>query len=238
MFDFAADGRDEGGAHGLNQKGLVSFDRKHKKDAFYLYKAHWSDEPFVHICDSGYADRAEEVTRVKVYSNLPAVTLYADGKEIETKEGEQKIFTFDVAISGTHEIRAVGRVCGQEASGEEYKDKITVMKVSKPNDEYVFLKEDIINWFDREELDISCYSIEDTMGDLMRNPRTAVLMEQIMAQARVSRGDVAESTAGNENLQRMMAGMKVSALLKQAGEAVAPEQIKSLNAALQKIKKQ
>ncbi len=238
MFDFAADGRDEGGAHGLNQKGLVSFDRKHKKDAFYLYKAHWSGEPFVHICDSGYADRAEEVTRVKVYSNLPAVTLYADGKEIETKEGEQKIFTFDVAISGTHEIRAVGRACGQEASGEEYKDKITVRKVSKPNDEYVFLKEDIINWFDREELDISCYSIEDTMGDLMRNPRTAVLMEQIMAQARASRGDVAESTAGNENLQRMMAGMKVSALLKQAGEAVAPEQVKSLNAALQKIKKQ
>lgn len=238
MFDFAADGRDEGGAHGLNQKGLVSFDRKHKKDAFYLYKAHWSDEPFVHICDSGYADRAEEVTRVRVYSNLPAVTLYVDGKETENKEGEQKIFTFDVAISGTHEIRAVGRACGQGVFGEEYADQITVRKVSEPNGEYVFLKEDIVNWFDKEDIDASCYSVEDTMGELMKNPQSAALMEKIMAQARASRGDVAESTAGNENLQRMMAGMKVSALLKQSGEAIKPEQVKGLNAALQKIKKQ
>ena len=54
MFDFAADGRDEGGAHGLNQKGLVSFDRKQKKDAFYLYKAAWSKESFVHLCGKRY----------------------------------------------------------------------------------------------------------------------------------------------------------------------------------------
>ena len=62
LFDFAADGRDEGGKHGVNQKGLVTMDRQLRKDAFYLYKAHWSSEPFVHICGRRYADRAEDTT--------------------------------------------------------------------------------------------------------------------------------------------------------------------------------
>ena len=83
MFDFAADGRDEGGKHGENQKGLVTFDRKLKKDPFYLYKAYWSKEPFVHLCGSRYVDRAEDVTEIKVYSNLPEVSLYKDGQLVE-----------------------------------------------------------------------------------------------------------------------------------------------------------
>ncbi|WP_425371655.1 hypothetical protein [Gemmiger formicilis] len=65
MFDFAADGRDEGGKNGENQKGLVTFDRKIKKDAFYLYKAYWSKQPFVHTCGSRYVDRTEDVTEVR-----------------------------------------------------------------------------------------------------------------------------------------------------------------------------
>ena len=87
MFDFAADGRDEGGKNGENQKGLVTFDRKIKKDAFYLYKAYWSKEAFVHTCGSRYVDRAEDITEVKVYSNLPEVALYVDGRLQETKQG-------------------------------------------------------------------------------------------------------------------------------------------------------
>ncbi len=63
MFDFGADGRDEGGAHGLNQKGLISIDRKLKKDAFYLYKAAWNkNDLFVHLCGSRYKERAKETT--------------------------------------------------------------------------------------------------------------------------------------------------------------------------------
>ena len=64
LFDFAADGRDEGGKKGENQKGLVEFDHKTKKDAFYLYKAAWSKEPFVHLCGKRYSDRAEEKTQI------------------------------------------------------------------------------------------------------------------------------------------------------------------------------
>ena len=87
LFDFAADGRDEGGKKGENQKGLVEFDHKTKKDTFYLYKAAWSKEPFVHITGKRYRDRAEEKTQIKVYSNCESVTLTVDGKELETKAG-------------------------------------------------------------------------------------------------------------------------------------------------------
>ena len=97
MFDFAADARDQGGEPGMNHKGLVSFDRKTKKDSFYLYKAWWSEEPFVYICGSRYVDRAEEVTTVKVYSNQERVALYANGELVEEKAGD-KVFQFQVPL--------------------------------------------------------------------------------------------------------------------------------------------
>ena len=75
MFDFAADARDQGGEPGMNHKGLVTFDRKVKKDSFYLYKAYWSDEPFVYIAGRRRADREEAITTVKVYTNQPKVAL-------------------------------------------------------------------------------------------------------------------------------------------------------------------
>ncbi len=93
MFDFAADGRDEGGKNGENQKGLVTFDRKIKKDAFYLYKAYWTKQPFVHTCGSRYVDRTEDVTEVRVYSNLPEVSLYKDGHLVETKKATKCLFS-------------------------------------------------------------------------------------------------------------------------------------------------
>ena len=77
MFDFAADARDQGGEPGMNRRGLVTFDRKIKKDSFYLYKAYWAEEPFVHIAGKRYADRTESTTTVTVYSNQPSVALYA-----------------------------------------------------------------------------------------------------------------------------------------------------------------
>ncbi|MBQ8137305.1 MAG: glycoside hydrolase family 2 protein, partial [Clostridia bacterium] len=69
MFDFAADARNQGGEPGMNHKGLITFDRKTKKDSFYLYKAYWSHEPFVHICSKRFHDRTEKTVKLKVYSN-------------------------------------------------------------------------------------------------------------------------------------------------------------------------
>ena len=228
LFDFAADGRDEGGGHGVNQKGLVTMDRKLKKDAFYLYKAAWSQEPFVHICGRRYINRAEAVTEIRVYSNQPEVELYVDGALAGRKSAE-RVFVFDVPITGEHTVQAAAGGC---------KDSITVKKAAKADPAYQFAQEGgIVNWFDKDDFKEGYFSIQDTLGALLAHPEAGKIVGRLMAQASASRGDVAKSTSGNANLQKMMAGMSLQSLLKQAGDAVKPEQIKALNAALQQIRK-
>ena len=126
MFDFAADARDQGGEPGMNHKGLVTFDRKIKKDSFYIYKAYWSDEPFVHLCGKRYVNRAESETTIKVYSNCREIELYQNGRLLEKKTGE-KVFEFRVKLEAENEIRVV--------SGE-YSDTMTVRKVAAPDPTY------------------------------------------------------------------------------------------------------
>ena len=126
MFDFAADARNQGGEPGMNHKGLVTFDRKTKKDSFYLYKAWWSKEPFVYVAGRRYVDRVETRTTIKVYSNCPEVTLYLNGKKFATKTGD-KIFTFSIPLKGEVKIKAV--------AGEE-SDEIAIRHVTSPNLSY------------------------------------------------------------------------------------------------------
>lgn len=202
MFDFAADGRDEGGKHGQNQKGLVTFDRRLKKDAFYLYKAHWSREPFVHLCGSRYVDRAEDITEVKAYSNQPSVTLYIDGHELETREGGP-VFRFRVPLTGEHSI---------EARAGDHSSVILVRKVDEPNPDYVFNKAgDVVNWFDKEDLDPACYSVHDTLGEIAKCPEANAIVKQMMEAAAARRGDVAASVKDNSALKRIMARMTAQA---------------------------
>ena len=131
MFDFAADARNQGGEPGMNHKGLVTFDRKIKKDSFYIYKAWWSSEPFVHICGKRFVDRVETVTEVKVYSNQNTVTLYANGKEVATKTGS-RVFTFKVHNLGEMKLEAV--------SGN-LRDSAVIRHVNKPNMSYKLPKD-------------------------------------------------------------------------------------------------
>ena len=231
MFDFAADGRDEGGSHGVNQKGLVTMDRKLKKDAFYLYKAAWNqEEAFVHLCGSRYTDRCGEQTEIVIYSNQKKVTLYVDKKLAGVQEGN-RIFRFMIPLTeGEHEIYAEAENCS---------DTIHIRKVEQENPAYSFRqKGDVINWFDKETFDEECYSLRDTFGELLSNPKSAELVNAIMAKARAARGDVAKSTSQNKNLHKMMAGIRMENLLKQAGPALKQEDVVGLNKALQKIKKQ
>ena len=116
MFDFAADARDQGGEPGMNHKGLVTFDRKIKKDSFYLYKAHWSKEPFVHICSRRYVDRPESTTTVKLYSNQPRVALYANGTLVGESSGKDHIFTFQIPLEGEVKLDAVAGDCRDSCS--------------------------------------------------------------------------------------------------------------------------
>ena len=82
MFDFSSDLRNEGDMVDINDKGLVSYDRKTKKDAFFYYKAQWSTEPVVHITSGRHTERAYAITDVRVYSNAPTVALKLNDKEL------------------------------------------------------------------------------------------------------------------------------------------------------------
>lgn len=231
MFDFGADGRDEGGKPGQNQKGLVTFDRKLKKDAFYIYKAYLSDDPFVHLCGSRYVDRAEEETEIKVYSNQPAVTLYVDGRETETKEGD-KVFRFVVSISGEHVITA--------KSGE-YSDEMEIRKVEQPNPDYRKAGGEVVNWFDRDDeiLREGYFFIKDSMGDVKADPQAAAVFNELVAplQAKAveAYGDVAKNVQIPEEMQKMMDRMSVESTLKQMAGLVTPELVHKLNNALNQV---
>ncbi len=229
LFDFAADGRNEGGKDGQNQKGLVEFDHKTKKDAFYLYKAAWSKEAFVHLCGRRYVDRAEAETEIKVYSNQKSVTLYVDGNEFETKSAD-KVFIFKVPVTGEHTVKAV--------SGD-LSDEIKIRRVEKMNPDYCFGGAgNVVNWFDQIEIRPGYFSIKDKFGELMANPGTAGVVGAIMAKASASRGEVAEGTRNNKALQQMMASMSFEGLLKKAGaNVIPPEKIREINDMLQKVKK-
>ena len=132
MFDFAADARDQGGEPGMNHKGLVTFDRKTKKDSFYLYKAWWSEENFVHICSKRFTDRTEKEIEVKVYSNQNTVALYADGKKLAEQTGEH-IFKFRVPLHGKVELKAVAGDCIDTASFRSVAEPNPSYKLKKSN---------------------------------------------------------------------------------------------------------
>ena len=227
LFDFAADGRDEGGKNGQNQKGLVTFDRQLKKDAFYLYKAAWNKkEPFVHLCGSRYVDRCEDVTEVKAYSNQPEVFLYVDGKLFETQTGHI-IFKFNVPITGSHSIEARAGGC---------KDVIEISKAPKPNPAYSLPgRTAVTNWFDSETSDPEYFSVNDKLAELTADPKAGTIVGQMMAKGAQSRGDVATAVKDNPGLVRMMGRMTLINLLKQAGAD--KESIKQLNRVLQTIRK-
>ena len=130
MFDFAADARNQGGEPGMNHKGLVTFDRKTKKDSFYAYKAYWSDEPFIHLCSKRFINRVGSKTLVKVYTNQNEVSLYQNGKLICTKKGN-KIFKFKIKMAETNEI---------VVTSGNLKDSEIIKKVATKDPSYIVKK--------------------------------------------------------------------------------------------------
>ena len=130
MFDFAADARNQGGEPGMNHKGLVTFDRKTKKDSFYAYKAYWSEEPFIHLCSKRFVNRTGSKTLVKVYTNQKEVSLYQNGKLIATKSGD-KIFKFKIKMDPTNEI---------VVKSGDLEDKGTIIKVVAKDPSYIVKK--------------------------------------------------------------------------------------------------
>ena len=228
-FDFGADGRGEGGKPGQNQKGLVTFDRKTKKDAYFIYKAYLSSDPFVHLCGRRYVHRTESQTEIKVYSNQPRVTLFVDGKEFAAQDGD-KIFKFIVPISGTHEIKAVAGSCT---------DCMTITKADKPDPTYR-AEGQVENWFDKPEelMKEGYYSIMDSMETLQKSPAANKLLSSLMVKASNAYGDVAKNVKMPPEMERQMARTSLRSILKQVAKSITPADVQQLNAALNKIKKE
>ena len=162
MFDFGADARAEGGENGQNHKGLITFDRKYKKDSFYAYKAWLSDEPFVHLCGKRYVDRVEDTTKVTVYSNLSEVELFANDVSFGKKTAKDHFFYFDVPNQGETKLEAVAG---------EYKDESIIRKVDTMNPDYILREQGaVLNWFDIVEVE-GRFSLNDKIGDIMKTFR-------------------------------------------------------------------
>ena len=236
MFEFAAAGRDEAGDPGKNHKGLITFDRKQKKDAYYIYKAWWSDEPFVHLCGRRYADRVEPVTEIKVYSNQKRIALYVDGELFKEVEGEH-VFTFEVPIQGEHHIKAV---CVDDGA---LQDEMNIRKVEEPNPSYFMDATKVRNWFDEptdEQVseDDKYLSLNSTMEEIQATPQGAALLEQMMSQMQGSvAGGMGENVEIPEAMMAMIARQPLKKLLAQGGIDAHGEQAKMLAMALSKIPK-
>ena len=111
-FDFASAGRNEGDARGVNDKGLVSMDRKVRKDAYYWYQANWSKQPMVYITSRRAVKRTAADVEVKVYSNQPAVRLRVNGVDLGERSVEGRIARWPVRLQpgpNRIEVRAGGQ---------------------------------------------------------------------------------------------------------------------------------
>ncbi len=235
MFDFGADARAEGGENGQNHKGLVTFDRKYKKDAFYAYKAWLSDDPFVHLCGKRYIDRVEDVTKVTVYSNLPEVELFVNGKSLGKKTSEEHFFYFDVPNVGESEI---------VAKAGEFEDKGIIRKVDEMNQDYI-LKEKgaVLNWFDVTEIE-GRYSLNDKISDILQSFRGKLWFMKIgLKLKKAMSGGEAKKASGfelSEDMMKMMGGftvLRLTSLIGMLNVTFTKEELLKMNKQLNKIRK-
>ncbi|MBQ2770413.1 MAG: DUF4982 domain-containing protein, partial [Clostridia bacterium] len=217
-----------------NHKGLVTFDRKYKKDSFYAYKAWLSDDPFVHICGKRYVDRVEDVTKVTVYSNLPEVELFANGESLGKKQAEDHFFYFDVPNAGETKLVAVAGACT---------DASCIRKVETFNESYRLKEKNaVLNWFDITEPE-GYFSLNDKISDIMGTMQGKLLFMGLMAKMMPKGGKKKEVMGGfelNDGMMQMMGGftvLRLSGMIGTMGVTLTKEDLLDLNAKLNKIKK-
>ena len=232
MFDFGADARSEGGENGQNHKGLVTFDRSYKKDSFYAYKAWLSDEPFVHLCGKRYVDRVEDVTKVTVYSNQPAVELFANGVSLGVKEAPDHFFYFDVPNQGRTHLVAV--------SGD-LRDESEINKVAVFNEAYRLKEKNaILNWFDITEPE-GYFSLNDRISDIMATLQGKMLFMGLMSKMMPKKGEKVmggfEMTGPMMDMLGGFTVLRLSGMIGTMGINLTKEQLLDINAKLNKIKK-
>lgn len=245
MFDFAADARAEGGENGMNHKGLVTFDRKYKKDSFYAYQAWLSDKPMLHICSKRYIDRVEDKVKIKVYSNQDEVELFANGESVGVqKKGEFPFFTFEVKNEGETILTA---------KAGDLTDESKIRKVDSFNEDYRMKEEGaVINWFEINT-PVGYYSVNDTIGDIMGSFRGKLAMLKIGAmllkvlkgnsqpsdepKKKKSKGASVMGFKPSKEMLQLGYGFTVKRVISMLGGKFTKEQILKINAILNKVKK-
>ncbi len=238
MFDFAADARDEGGVKGRNNKGLVTYDRKLKKDAFYIYKAYWTTEPFVYIAGRRFTDRAPEERDITIYTNCDEVTLIVNGAEVETKIVIDHAVVFENVVlnDGVNTVLA---------KSSDVEDTITLNGVAEHNQEYTLPNiaeamaagnwfDDIVDEDDSEEIEVieGYYSLEDVNGVLFENEECLKVVKGWL----MSNGNLTVASMLT-NFRALFPKDKFTETLKSTGSEVEQKELARLNRQLNKIKK-
>ncbi len=236
MFDFGADARAEGGENGQNHKGLMTFDRKYKKDSFYAYKAWLNPEPMVHLCGKRYIDRVEDVTKVTVYSNCPCVEMFANGVSLGVQEkGELPFFYFQVPNTGITHLEAVAG---------DLRDESVIRKVDVFNPDYRLREKGaVLNWFDITEPE-GYLSLNSTCKQIMATVRGKMLLMGLLAKIAPKLGGKAGGEGGPDlggmsGMADMMGGftlLRMSGMMGMIGVEFTKEELLELNAKLNKIK--
>ena len=211
MFDFAVDARNEGGIPGQNFKGLVTLDRKTRKDTFFVYKAWWTKDPMVHICGRRFTDRAPDERDVTVFTNESAVTLYVNSVEIGTRGVvDHKVVFENVPLhDGVNTLTA---------KTENAEDTITLNGVNAHNTAYdlpdVAEALNAGNWFSTQTDEVAPvengYGVEVCVGELFANETCLrVVKGWIMAKEGVTQDTKLIITSRLTNWQAMWGDRRV-----------------------------
>ena len=225
LYDFSSEIRDEGGVKYKNCKGLISYDRKLKKDAFYYYKAQWSNEPFVKIAESRFKRRMCETITVKVYSNQKEITLWVNQISM-VQRSDTGIFRFsgiELAL-GENLVRAV---CNGET------DEVIFEGVEQPDTSYVFVDPNpgvnVKNWFTDEVEEEKMFprgrfSIRDSCVMLLNSEDAMQVIETFSADLAIQ-------------MRERQSPMPLERILNYMKNQISEKQCKELNAMLIKIEK-
>ena len=231
MFDFGADARSEGGENGQNHKGLITFDRKYKKDSFYAYKAWLSEDPFVHLCGKRYINRQEDTTKVTVYSNQPEVELFANGTSLGKKKGEH-FFYFEVPNEGETVLTAVAG---------DLRDESRIRKVEAFDESYRMKEKNaILNWFDITAPE-GYFNLNDKISDIFQTERGGALMKEMLKSLMPKENE--DKSSGfelNETMMSMLGGftvLRLSGMIGMMGVNLSKEDLLTLNSELNKVRK-
>ena len=177
MFDFSSSRRNEGGQRFINAKGLVSYDRKTRKDAFFYYKARWSEEPFVHLCGKRFKNRAQAEIDVKCYTNQPSVKLLLNGipfGEVKTENGAA-VFQHVPLTHGDTRIKAIAGDCVDSGLWH---------RIPEPDPDYRLPDQEaggaVRNWFlaDDDMRKEGFFSIQSTAQELLDSQEAKKVLDK------------------------------------------------------------